>query len=65
MALFEVDIFHVNEQKREEIRSEVLESMGPADPTVIVKPVGVEFNSLNTTPLVKALHQYGDVVLVR
>lgn len=58
-------MFRVDEKKREQVRSDILEKSGPADPTVVVKPIDVEFNSLNTTPLVKALHQYGDIVLVR
>ena len=65
VALLEIDVFRIDEKERERVRSEVAEQMGPADATVIVTPVGVAYNSLNTIQLVKVFQQYGDIVLVR
>ena len=65
IALLEVDIFRVDEKERERVRKEVVEAMGPADATVIVSPVNVEQNPINTSSLVDVLQQYGAIVLVR
>lgn len=65
IALLEVDIFRVDEKARERVRKEVVEAMGPADATVIVSPVNVEQNPINTSNLVDVLQQYGAIVLVR
>ena len=65
VALLEIDVFRIDQKERERVRSEVAEQMGPADATVIVTPVGVDYNSLNTIQLVKAFQQYDDIVLVR
>ena len=65
LAYFEIDIFRINEKERERVRGTVLEDMGPADATVRVKPLSTDYNSIDTKQLVKALNEYGTIVLVR
>lgn len=65
VAYFEIDVFRVNEKERERVRGSVLEEMGPADATIRVKPKAAEYNSIDTKQLIKALLQYGTIVLVR
>ena len=64
-ALLEVDVFRIDEKARDGTRKEVLEAMGPVDATVMVKPMGVDSNTINNIKLVQALQVYGSIVLVR
>jgi phosphatidylinositol-bisphosphatase len=65
VGLFEIDVFRIDEKKRDAVKGEILKEMGPVDSTVVVRPVGVAYNTLNTPTLVKTLTQYGHIVLVR
>ena len=64
VALLEVDIYRVDPKKRAEVTKEVILSLGPPDPTIVIaeQEEGV---SVPIPLLLDALRPYGQVVLVR
>ena len=66
MAVYEVDITHVNEKKREDIFHEVVEKQGPPDGAVVVTLAdGSEFDDDTIENIIDVLTNVGDIVLVR
>ena len=58
-------MIEVKEDRREEVRKQVMEELGPSDPTVVVTVCDTDKNCISVTELVDCLHKYGDIVLVR
>ena len=59
-----MDIYRVNPKRRAEVTKEVILSLGPPDPTVVVAEEE-EGMSVPIPLLLDALRPYGQVVLVR
>lgn len=57
-------MYRVEPAKRSAVKREVLQSLGPPDPTVVVEEEG-EVPVLSVQNLMEALKEYGEVVLVR
>ena len=64
VAIIEVDIYRVDSAKRSKVKDEVLLSLGPPNPTVIIQEKE-EGTALSVPHLLEALRAYGNVVLVR
>ena len=59
-----MDIYRVEPSKRSEVKEEVLQALGPPDPTVVVEEEG-EVPLLSVQDLMTVMKEYGEVVLVR
>lgn len=64
VALIEVDVYRINNDKRARVRNEVATSLGPPDPTVLVQEKE-EGASVSIPQLLETFRKFGDVVLVR
>ena len=64
VALLEVDIYRVDPKRRAEVRKEVILSLGPPDPTIVIAEQEEDM-SVPIPLLLDALRPYGQVVLVR
>ena len=64
MAIIEVEVYRVSQEKRARVRDEVAASLGPPDPTVLVQEKE-EGASVNIPQLLETFRKFGDVVLVR
>ena len=62
-AIIEVDLYHVQSAKRAAIKQEVLEALGPSDPTIVVEEKGEP--KLTIQHLLDLFKAYGEIVLVR
>ena len=64
VALLEVDVYRVDPKQRATVMKEVILSLGPPDPTIVIseREEGV---SVPVPQLLDALRPYGQVVLVR
>lgn len=64
VALIEIDIQSLDKEKEATVHDDVMNAMGPADPTVIVNSVD-EHDEINHESLLSELENVGNVVLVR
>ena len=64
MAIVEIDVYKVDPKKRGTVREETLHTLGPLNPTVIIRDK-VRSTTLNIASLLDALATYGKVVLIR
>ncbi len=70
IAVVQIEIQNVNQEKVAAVHNEVIESFGPANPTVVVKvdrnieDVAEDFE-LDMSAALTAFQQYGDIVLAR
>lgn len=65
MAVIEVDMFRVDEKKKNRVIEEVEELLGPIDPTVEVVVDRQEKNTIDISLLLELLQGSGNIVLVR
>ena len=66
IALVDIEIQVVNFKKQQKVHEEVMKSMGPSDPTVIVTSVdGTGSDGVDVSELLEKLEPCGLVVLVR
>lgn len=69
IALIDIDIYQINEEKRKKVFKEVVEDLGPPDSTVIVQVLGDDaysvFDDNFMMSLLQELSQIGEVILVR
>jgi len=64
VALLEVDVYRVDPKKRAAVMKEVILSLGPPDPTIVISEQE-EGVSVPVPQLLDALRPYGQVVLIR
>ena len=62
--MMEIDIYKVDSKRRATVRDETLHSMGPLNPTIVIREQS-RSATLNIASLLDALAIYGKVVLVR
>ena len=64
VALIEVEIQSLDKEKETDVHDDVMKSMGPAEPTVVISSVS-DNEEINTEKLLSALETVGNTVLVR
>ena len=64
VALIEVEIQSLDKEKETNVHDDVMKSMGPAEPTVVISSVS-DNEEINTEKLLSALETVGNTVLVR
>ncbi len=62
-ALIDVDVYHVDTTKRNAIREDTVQALGPSDPTIVVEEKGD--HKLDVQHLLDVFKSYGEIVLVR
>ena len=67
MAILDIEIESVDEQKRHDIRDEVRLGLGPSDPTIIISDNdgGSGLDSVDPAVVVSTFQVFGDIVLIR
>ena len=65
LAILEVDVFRVDEKRREQCRQDTVKKMGPPDATVMIVPEGEETNCIDNSQVVADMQEYGDIILIR
>lgn len=63
VALIEIEIQSIDQDKESDVHNEVIMSMGPADPTVIITSEANE--EINTDKFLSLVEDIGETVLVR
>ena len=63
VALIEIEIQDVDWAKQRQVHSDVMRSMGPADPTIVVSSGGGGL--VDVADLLEAVEPFGNAVLVR
>ena len=64
VALIQIDIQSLDKEKEADVHDDVMKSMGPADPTVIISSLNDD-EEINTEELLSVLESIGNTVLVR
>ena len=64
VALIEIEIQSLDKEKEADVHDDVMKSMGPADPTVIINSLNND-EEINTEELLSELERIGNTVLVR
>ena len=64
VALIEIEIQSLDKEKETDVHDDVMKSMGPAEPTVVISSVN-DNEEINTEELLSALEAVGNTVLVR
>ena len=64
VALIEVEIQSLDKEKEADVHDDVMKSMGPADPTIIINSINND-EEVNTEELLSELEEIGNTVLVR
>lgn len=64
VALIEIEIQSLDKEKEAAVHDDVMRSMGPADPTVIISSLN-SGDEINTEALLSELEGIGNTVLVR
>ena len=64
VALIEIEIQSLDKEKEADVHDDVMKSMGPANPTVIISSVNSD-EVIDTEALLAELEDIGDTVLVR
>ena len=66
LAIIDAEVMLVDETKREDVYSHVIDEQGPPDGTVIVSlPNGEEFNEEQIENILGVFQEIGDLLLVR
>lgn len=66
MAIIEIDILEVDEDRRDAVFQELIDQQGPQDGTVIVSPAdGNPFDEEMETEIMDTLNEVGEITLVR
>ena len=64
VAVIEIEIQSLDKEKETDVHDDVMKSMGPAEPTVVISSVN-DSEEINTEELLSALETVGNTVLVR
>ncbi len=64
VALIEIYIQSLDKDKEADVHDDVMKSMGPADPTVIITSLNND-EEINTEELLSELEEIGNTVLIR
>ena len=64
VAVIEIEIQSLDKEKETDVHDDVMKSMGPAEPTVVISSVN-DSEEINTEELLSALEMVGNTVLVR
>ncbi|XP_021342465.1 synaptojanin-1-like isoform X1 [Mizuhopecten yessoensis] len=65
LALLDIDVLEVKEEKKAETFREVISQQGPSDGTVIVSTADGEFDDDMVDAIVETFTELGDIILVR
>ena len=65
MALIDIDVVQVNEEKKQRVLQEVIGQQGPPDGTVIITSATGEFDDDMVDVVVETFSECGDIILVR
>lgn len=63
VAVFDIDLLRVSNEKQEQVQRDVAAQLGPADPTILVSAQNGA--AVDVPKLLRAVMEYGGIVLMR